>query len=100
MFVGAKLTTDHFLLYYLVLDDSYEVGAAGGGGAGEDEADGVSHDFQDDDPPRVVGFHACLLGFLGVGQDGVDLLFAEFYFHVFFGFGCLIGCSGCQRTLL
>ena len=67
----------------MVLDDSYEVGAAGGGGAGEDEADGVSHDFQDDDPPRVAGFHSCLLSLLGVGQDGVDLLFAEFYFHDF-----------------
>ena len=57
------------------------MGAAGGDGAGEDESDGVSQHFEDDDPPRVVGFHACLLSLLRVGQDGVDLLFAEFDFH-------------------
>ena len=61
------------------------MGAAGGGDAGEDEAYGVGDDLEDDDPPGVAGFDAGLLRLLGVGQDGFDLLFVEFYFH---GCGC------------
>ena len=62
------------------------MGATGGDGTGEDESYGVGHDFEDDDPPRVVGFHTCLLSLLGVGQDGLDLFFTEFDFHFGFGF--------------
>ena len=62
------------------------MGATGGDGTGKNEANGVGHDFEDDDPPRVVGFHASLLCLVGVGQDGFDLLFAEFDFHDSFGF--------------
>ena len=69
-----------------VLDDSHEMGTTGGDGTGEDEADSVGHDFEDDDPPRVVGFHTSLLRLIGVSQDGFDLLFAEFDFHDSFGF--------------
>ena len=65
------------------------MGAAGGGGAGEDEADGVGDDFEDDDPPRVTGFYTCRLRFLRVGQDGFDLFFVKFYFHDLVGFGWL-----------
>ena len=68
-------------------DDSHDVGAGGGGGAGEDEADGVGEHFEGDDPPGVVGFDAGFLCFLGVGQDGFDLLFGEFDFHGWLCFG-------------
>jgi hypothetical protein len=34
----------------------------------------------------IAGFHASLLRLIGVGQDGFDLLFAEFDFHDSFGF--------------
>ena len=63
------------------LENSQEVGASGGGYAGEDEADDVGDHFEDDDPPRIVGLNTCLLRLLRVGQDGFDLLFAEFNFH-------------------
>ena len=63
------------------LENSQEVGASGGGYAGQHKADDVGHDFEDDDPPRIVGLNACLLRLLRVGQDGFDLLFAEFNFH-------------------
>lgn len=65
------------------------MGATGGGGTGEDESDGVGHDFEDDDPPWVVGFHTCLLSLLGVGQDGLDLFFVKFYFHDLLVYGLL-----------
>ena len=63
------------------LDEADEVGAAGGGGAGEDEADGVGHDFEDDDPPRVTGFHTSFLRLLGVVNNSFDLFGGKFDFH-------------------
>ena len=88
MLLAGGVVLSPYLLapYLLVLEDSHDVGATGGGGTGEDKADGIGHDFQDDDPPGVVGFHASLLRLLRVGQDGFDLLFAEFDFHNVFGF--------------
>ena len=65
------------------LNEADDVGATGGDGTGEDESYGVGHDLEDDDPPGVVGFHTSLLSLLGVGQDGLDLLFTEFDFHTF-----------------
>ena len=63
------------------LENSQEVGASGGGYAGQYQTDDVGDHFEDDEPPRIVGLNACLLRLLRVGQDGFDLLFAEFNFH-------------------
>ncbi len=75
----------YFLLltsYLLVLEGREDHrGAAGGGDAGEDEADGVGDHLEEASPPGVVGFAACLEGFVGVSQDGVALGFGQFYFH-------------------
>ena len=72
---SSGIVLSPYLLISCLLDNPEHRGARGGDGSGEDEADGVSHDFEDDDPPRVVRFHARLLRLLGVSQDGFDLLF-------------------------
>ena len=67
------------------LDNSEHRGARGGDGSGEDEADGVSHHFEDDDPPGVGHFHARFLGFLRILENPLDLFFRNFDFHVGYG---------------
>ena len=76
------------------LDDPYEMGAAGGDSTGKDKADDVSHNFEDDNPPRVIAFHACFLCLLGVSQNGFDLFLTEFDFHVFWFLGLLLNMTG------
>ena len=69
------------------LENSQEVGASGGGYAGQYQTDNIGDHFEDDDPPRIVGFDSGLLRLLRVGQDGFDLLFTEFNFHTARGLG-------------
>ena len=53
----------------------------GGASASKEEADEISQHLEDDYPPGIVDRDISLPGLVGVGQDGVDLLFAKFYFH-------------------
>ncbi len=64
------------------LDKTHEMGTRGGCCAGEDETYSVGEDFEDDDPPGVVGFDSGFLRLSGVGKDVGDLLLGEFDFHV------------------
>ena len=49
--------------------------------AAKDEAYGIGDYFKDDNPPRVGGLNASLLGFLGVIDNLLNLFVSEFDFH-------------------
>ncbi len=48
-------------------------GTVGSDGSAEEEPNEIGDDLEDDDPPGVAGFNTCLLSFLRVGYDVLDL---------------------------
>ena len=79
---SSGIVLSPYLLISCLLNNPYHRGAGDGSGACQDKAADVGDDFDHDKPPRVVDFHFGWAGRLWVVEDFLDLLVADFDFHL------------------